>query len=39
MKLFETPEVKVVKFAVEDVITTSDCPEFEELPTLTGTCI
>lgn len=31
MKLFETPEIEVVNFAVEDVITTSiDCSD--ELP-------
>lgn len=32
MKKFETPDVEVVKFAVEDVITTSGEPEFFDNP-------
>ena len=33
MKLFEMPEIKVVEFSVEDVITTSDVvPGENELP-------
>lgn len=27
MKFFEEPKMEVVKFAVQDVITTSDCDE------------
>ena len=32
MKLFETPYVEVVKFAVVDVITTSTEEELDEVP-------
>ena len=38
MKIFEQPEVNVIKFAVEDVITTSggDATEATPIPTTAG---
>ncbi len=30
MKKFETPEIEITKFAIEDVITTSGDPEIED---------
>ena len=40
MKLFETPELELIKFAVEDVITTSTVDD-EEPPMIenVGNCI
>ena len=36
MKTFETPFVDVKKFNVEDILTTSNTVEEEELPDLVG---
>ena len=38
MKFFEDPKMELVKFDVEDIITTSDCDDDEEL-TMLGDCI
>lgn len=38
MKLFEAPEMEVVKIAVEDIITTSDVVEEEDPPLFGDTC-
>ena len=40
MKKFMTPEVEIIKFAMQDVITaSSDEEEIPDLPTRIGPCI
>ena len=39
MKKFEKPVVEVIDFAVEDVITTSNGGEQEEIPALVPPCV